>query len=61
MVTIVDILVACHNGDTKECRVAWEQYDELKTAILRKNEKKPPPPKKNPTDPNPLSIRKYDV
>jgi hypothetical protein len=50
-----------YNDDIKSCRIAWEQYDEVRTAIIRRNEKKPPPPKKNPIEPNSLSSREYDI
>lgn len=58
------VFLMCHddyNDDVKSCRIAWEQYDEVRTAIIRRNERKPPPLKKDPTEPNTLSIREYDI
>ena len=58
-------ILTCQDGygdDIKACRVAWDQYEEVRTAILRRNEKKQPPlQKKKPTDPNELSTREYDI
>ena len=42
-------ILTCQDGygdDIKACRIAWEQYEELRTALLRKNE---------------LSTREYDI
>ena len=57
-------ILTCQDGygdDTKACKIAWEQFDEVRMAIIRKNEKKPQPPKKDPTQPNELSTRVYDI